>query len=622
MPDTDDAATTDAAPAPTYTFPFPVPDLATTSDADLIALHQQVRDHGAELAGVSPAERTADTVTALRACRDLALAIAAQLSDRRALAADVDTLADEIAGIQVDAAAVEDDEEDDGTAEADAADADASTAPAAQPVAVTAASGRRSAPRVRDVARGAGAPQVPATARRVYASMTAAADIAGFASGTQYPTFRDAARALQTRLDQYPALTTGRSRAVAGRRPVTVYDPDAPGRRLQLKNYTRHSVVELRRDYPDELRVRDGGLGTHSGYSVAEYAASERRLPGGSLLKSAELAVASGRSLTAAAGWCAPSETIYDLMELETQEGLLDVPELQTDRGGWQIPINGGPDFATIYGELGNAGDTHLTEDDVIADTAKVCTEIPCPDFEDIRLGVDYYCLTGGLLQRRGYPEAVARFSRAAVVALAHKINQGFLAAMVTGSSGALTIPSDPSGDDAASALLAAVELAIVDAQYRHRMAFTQTMEIVLPRWVLVVIRAALSRRTGIGLLGVTDAMILEWFTMRHAVPRFVYDWQDAFSSLVGGPGAATGLTHLPTTVEFLVYPAGTWVKAVQDVVALDTIYDSTLLTTNQYTAVFVEDGWAALKMGPLSRRYVVPVDPSGVVGCCSPVGS
>jgi hypothetical protein len=70
------------------------------------------------------------------------------------------------------------------------------------------------------------------------------------------------------------------------------------------------------------------------------------------------------------------------------------------------------------------------------------------------------------------------------------------------------------------------------------------------------------------------------------------------------------------------VYPAGTWVKAVQDVVALDTIYDSTLLTTNQYTAVFVEDGWAALKMGPLSRRYVVPIDPSGVVGCCSPVGS
>jgi hypothetical protein len=54
----------------------------------------------------------------------------------------------------------------------------------------------------------------------------------------------------------------------------------------------------------------------------------------------------------------------------------------------------------------------------------------------------------------------------------------------------------------------------------------------------------------------------------------------------------------------------------------LDTIYDSTLLSTNQYTAVFIEDGWAAMQMSPISRLYRVNVDPGGVTGCCDSVGS
>jgi hypothetical protein len=203
------------------------------------------------------------------------------------------------------------------------------------------------------------------------------------------------------------------------------------------------------------------------------------------------------------------------------------------------------------------------------------------------------------------------------MIALPHKINMGFIAAIVAASGVATTIPADPSGDDAISGLLAAVDLAIADAKYRNRMSFNGTLEVVLPMWVLVQLRAAGSRRNGVDLVGLTDAQIVEWFAIRKAVPRFVYDWQDAFSGLATGPGGASPLTALPLTVQFLVYPAGTWVKAVQNVVSLDTVYDSTKLATNEYTALFVEDGWAALQMCPLSRLYTAPVDPSGVVGCC-----
>lgn len=615
MPDEDvttvETATEAVAP---YTFPFEVPaDLAGATEDQLRALHTQVREHASTLSGLSPAETTDDTLAALRACRDLAVGIAGELTGRRDRADEAAALAGEIDD-SLDETDLVDDENGEEVPE-----------PVAEPEPVAAgvtAARRRPVPRVRDVARGSRVPQLPADAQRpMYASMTAAADIAGFNSGQRLDRFDDAAKAISARLDLYPAMTQSRAagKFKGDRRPVTVYDPEAPGRSFELRNYTRHQVVEFRRDFPPELRVRDGET---NGYKVANYAADERRLPGGSLIESTKLSLRKGRSLTAAAGWCAPSEIIYDLVELESLDGLLSIPEMQTTRGGWQIPIDGGPDFASVYNALGNSGDTHLTEAEVIAETPKICTEIPCPDFEDIRLGVDYYCLTGGLLQRRGYPEVVARFSRAAVVALAHKINQGLIAAIVAASGAAHVISADPSGDDAASALLAAVELAIVDAKYRNRMLYNGTMTVVLPWWVLVPIRAAMSRRTGVALMAVSDAQILSWFTERGAVPQFVYDWQDSFSGLAGGPGAATALTALPATVQFLVYPASTWVKAVQDVVALDTIYDSTLLSTNQYTAVFAEDGWAPMQMGPISRLYTVPVDPSGVVGCCPSLGS
>jgi hypothetical protein len=54
----------------------------------------------------------------------------------------------------------------------------------------------------------------------------------------------------------------------------------------------------------------------------------------------------------------------------------------------------------------------------------------------------------------------------------------------------------------------------------------------------------------------------------------------------------------------------------VQPVVNLDTIYDSTLLATNEYTALFAEDGWAVLQTCPDARQYTVEVDVSGCVGC------
>lgn len=596
----------------TYTFPFEIPaDLAAAADDDLRGLLTQVREHAATHSARPANEITDETVAALQACRDLAVTVTGELNGRAERAAAAAALAADIAAAQpAEPEATSPDPEPDPEPDEEAEVSDP------EPVAVTAA--KRSIPRVKDVARGARTPALPQDADRpAYASMVAAADVPGFVSGAKLDVFADAARALEARLNQFPTMPAGR-RAQASRASASTRRGRVGQHGLVMNAFTRQGAVQFQRDFPTELRINDH----NDAEKVVTYATSERRLPGGSLLESARQAVAAGRSLTAAAGWCAPSETIYDLCELETLDGILDLPEVQANRGGFNLPDAGGPDFGVIFGAIGNAGDTHLTEAEVIADTAKVCTDIPCPEFVEVRLGVDYVCLTGSLLQRRGYPEVVARWSRGAMVALAHKINAGVIADIVTASGAATVIPADPNGDDAASSLLSAVELAIVDAKYRFRMGFNATLEIVLPMWTLAQIRAALSRRTGVALLGVTDAMILDWFRERKAVPRFVYDWQDAYSGEPNGPGGATPLADLPTLVQFLIYPAGTWTKAVQSVVNLDTIYDSTKLATNEYTAIFAEDGWAALQSCPLSRLYTVPVDPSGVTGCCDVVGS
>jgi hypothetical protein len=313
----------------------------------------------------------------------------------------------------------------------------------------------------------------------------------------------------------------------------------------------------------------------------------------------------------AAAGWCAPSMTLYDLCELETVDGILQLPEIAITRGG--IFFTTGPDFATIFG---GTGYWNFTEAQVIANTVKPCMEIQCPPFTELRLNALGVCVTGGLLQRRGYPELVARFIRGALIAHLHRVNAFVLAQMAAGST---LVDFDPIpagslvGDNTASGLLAAAEMVAVDMRYRNRMACDAMLEVVLPCWAKAQIRADMSRRTGVDLVSISDATIQGWFSDRNLNVRWVYDWQDAYSGVATGPGAALpGITTFPSAVEFLIYPAGTWVKGVDDIVKLETVYDSTKLSTNQYTAIFTEEGVLVAKMCPDSRRVVYPLCPTG----------
>lgn len=430
-----------------------------------------------------------------------------------------------------------------------------------------------------------------------YGSLVAAADVPGFAT-SQELSMRQVAEAFIARTRGYRGLGN-------------------------VKTELSHGVATLVRDYPNEFSV----TGTDADEEILNAVISERRLPGGSLLKSAELRrneIArqdpTRDSLVAAAGWCAPSETLYEVCFQGTTDGLVDVPEVQARRGG--IRYNQGITFATIYGD-GAANFFNLTEAEVASGTTKTCIEITCPSFVDVRLGVTGICLTGNILTTRAYPEAVETFTRAALTALAHKINFEVIADMVAGSDAVALSAVAPWVDDGSvvSQVLSAVDMAVSDIKYRMRLEQTATLEVVMPFWILVQMRADWIRRNGNNDLTLANAEIMAAFAARGARVQFVYDWQDAFSGVATGPGAAAAVTSFPTSLVFLVYPAGTWVKAVQSVITINSMYDSTKLATNQYTHLFTEDGWAMAKMCGISRAYTVGICPTGSTGAQREVG-
>lgn len=575
-----------------FEFPFEVPaDLTALSAEEFAAFAAQAREHA------RTALSAEDTpAPALIAYRDLLTTVQADETRRSTELAEAADARAALAGLTNDPAPATD--------PAPAAPADGGTgnqpdAPTNQPSAQPPAQGNApaSAP--------SGTIDTPPEAEEErFAVLVASSDAPNV--GAELASFADAAAIIDRRLSTYPQGGTGRK---GGRGPLAL--PGGTHFAIGGRGMQRHGNVAIQRQFPDDLRI----TGNNGALSVLEYAGRQSRLPGGSLIAS-KTAQVERRSLTAAAGWCAPSETIYDLCALESRDGMLDLPAVQAVRGGFNIPDNGGPNFATIYNSIGDGGDVILTEYEIENGTDKVCVEIPCPDFVEVRLDVAYVCITGSFLQQRGYPEAVGRFTQGAMVALDHKVNASVIARMVAGSTAVSAIADNVGGDDAVSQLMSAVELAAEDIRYRNRMGRGSTIEIVLPYWAIPVMRAALARRRGVSEWNVSDSEILSAFTTRGVVPHFVYDWQDAFSGLANGPGRATPIGAFPTDISFLAYPAGTWVKAERDVINLDTVYDNAMLTQNQFTALFAEDGFAVLKMCTDSRLYTVGFDPNGL--CCA----
>jgi hypothetical protein len=369
-------------------------------------------------------------------------------------------------------------------------------------------------------------------------AITAAADVPGYSTGRDLEGIKEVARAFA-------------NRAKVFRRPDSGTAPQ----------FSRYGVATLTRTIDENTVVLDGD--PESDFTKIQEVGKESRLSGGSL-------VASG-------GWCAPSETFYDLCETETLDGLIDVPEVQVRRGG--IRFTKGPDFSTIYNNTG----FFQTEAQAIAGTEKTCFEVQCPAFEEVRLDVIGLCVKAPILTNVGYPELVQRWLSGTMIAHQHKVSARVINSMVAEAGAAVALGST------AGAMLdicGSLEWIVETQRYRYRLGLNETLEVVMPHWALAIIRQDIAIRLGQD-APVTDAQITAHFAARGARVQYVTDWQP----LTTTGGTAPCLAAVPANLEFLVYPAGTFVKGTADVISLDAVYDTTDLVHNMYTAAFVEEG-------------------------------
>lgn len=417
-------------------------------------------------------------------------------------------------------------------------------------------------------------------------TIIAAADLGGEFSSGQTLTWQSIGKAFEERVRSHGGL------AKSGK-----------------KVFAQHSLATIRRNYSNDRTILEGD-GHESAFAKLKSTSDDYARNG----------------VTAANGFCAPSEPDYSICNPITTDGLLNLPEMVLRRGG--LLHNQGLDFGDFFGNdfvLPIPGYNILTEAQVIADTAKTCVEIPCPSFVDDRLNVAALCLTGSLLQNRGYPEFVSEFVQGAIAAMAHLVNREVINEIETGSTAVNLSTVDPWGTDGTvwSQLMAVFDFIATDIRTFYRASRTQTVDIVLPQWVQQALRSDWLRRNATHTEDLTDAMINGALSRRNVRVQWVYDWQDAFDPTNGAGaipatnlmGAATAPFNNPTAVTFLAFLPGTWVLGRQDVIRLDTVYDSTNLQQNLVTQLFMEDGFKPMRMCQLSRAYTVPICASGSTG-------
>lgn len=440
--------------------------------------------------------------------------------------------------------------------EAPAEDAEVEAAPEA-----VAAAGARPAPRrapVRPAARRQATPARQASGELV--SITAAADVGGgISSGASLNEPGMLAKAFQSR-----------SKAFSGMRGA---------------GYSRLNVASIERRFDnttDGLYV--GNPDYPSVQGLFEAAARESRL--------------GAKGLTAA-GWCSPSEILYGIPDGETTDGIIDLPTVGIEHGG--VSFTPGPDFADIFTGAGFS----QTEAQAIANEVKACAEIDCPDFQEVRLDAVGFCVVAPLLTRAAWPEVITRWINGTQVAVTHKT----AARLITSMRNALGTALAPTltGTPITWSLLTALELVCEGQRQAYRLSESDTLEVVAPRWLRIAVRADLANRNGIDERSVSNAQINEHFADRGVAVQWVLNYQELANPLTN--------VAFPSTVEVMVYPAGTFVRGSKTVVNLDTVYDNDGLTHNNYTAAFVEDGVLLAKMRHGGKRINLPVNVTGLLG-------
>lgn len=529
---------------------FEIPaDVTALNDDELSqALAGAVEAFDAQSRATSITETDLETLRSLSTCvNDVRTEQAARRAAAEQAAAEIDALAAQVRGDSPEAAPVEQD-----TATA-AAEPEATPEPEPAPVVTAATVVPRPALDLSGVRRRQ--PRVLPEAPPPGTTITAAVDVPGFTPGQA--------------LD-FGSVTNG---------------VIARANALKTAGGGTGQVISYRHPFAEDQIVTDSSSAPE-GTTVALRAADQRRLP--------------QQNLVASGGWCAPSETLYELVDIACPDMLWDAPEIQLARGGLRY-------FPTLALDVAAMTWIH-TESDDIAGATKPCFVIPCPDPVEVRCDAVGVCLEAGILTQRHFPELVAWYLRNAMVAHEIRIRSALFAQALALATPVTIAPTW----GALSPVYAAVALQAADMIERYSLCEGTELEVVFPWWSRNLFLADLARRNGVSIDDVTPAQIQQIFSPLGVRIQWARGLPPAVPVDIGGP---TPAVDWPTQIQFLIYPAGQLQIGRGEEVNLGVIHDSTKFSTNDYTALFAEECVALVNRSVDTRVVTVPVCPSGETG-------
>lgn len=310
-------------------------------------------------------------------------------------------------------------------------------------------------------------------------------------------------------------------------------------------------------------------------------------------------------ALTASGGWCAPSQILYDLLDLEcVRDQLFTLPTFRVTRGGIRFPVY------QVFDPAFDPSFVWCEADDIAVSGTKPCITLDCPVFEECRLCAHGLCITVGNLMDRAYPENVRFQIRRAIRAYERAVALRTLTSVIDGSTAVTIAPTF----GATSPLISSLLLQAADYRQDNGMCCNDRLDVIFPCWVQDLVKADVARQEGTLSIGSlpSDADVRNWFESAGINVRYINNWQNF-------PGGTAPALTWPETVDYLLMAPGSWVRFDGGRLDLGVIRDSVLNATNDFTAVWFEEFYCIANRGPASRIVTNTVCPLGEVGGNNP---
>lgn len=316
--------------------------------------------------------------------------------------------------------------------------------------------------------------------------------------------------------------------------------------------------------------------------------------------------------IAAAAGVCAPLEIYYELYtQGSTARPVRDaMAQFQAKRGG--ITFVPPPNITAVTG-----GITRITASQQAGGSTKNVFEVQCGTPTSVNVIAQATILRFNNWNDRFYPEQRENTVKNAMVESARIAETALLDQIYAGS----TQLTSPASYGAAPTMLSAVDTAVAGSRSRWRIDNNARVRAIFPDWTHSVIRSDIARRNNVRVeeLSITDEEINTMIRGRGCEPTFTLDWRTGFTqNFAAGAGSAGHLRDFPDTLNWFLYPEGTWLFLDGGTLDLGVVRDSTRNAANTFD-IFSEVFEAAAFVGIESLSITTSICADGTY---APAGS